>query len=296
MTNEAAAGSRITPFLMFQDGNAEEAMRLYVSVFPDSRVVEVERHAAGGAAPEGQVLMATFELAGQRVRCTDSPPGPIHVAKVPADAIDCLQFGCYPVSIWIQPMSQPLRFFRPVVQHRPLTLACGILACTLALQFQMASAEPTDTAKPSQHTITLTARDDFPERDIEGFAPAYFDKGRNALAINSVRHPDTFAAAQGVFNGPTGTYDVTLVSLTEIDGESTYRLAVDGRRVAEVQNPDDGEDFTPHEHVIKGVAIQRGSVLQIAFNSVTNGKIPEGNGTAYARGRWRELRFVPSQP
>lgn len=64
----------VTPFLMFQDGNAEVAMDAYVSFFPASRVLEIERHPAGGAAPEGQVLLATFEIAGQRVRVSDSPP------------------------------------------------------------------------------------------------------------------------------------------------------------------------------------------------------------------------------
>jgi predicted 3-demethylubiquinone-9 3-methyltransferase (glyoxalase superfamily) len=44
---------RITPFLWF-DGNAEEAMRFYVSVFPDSKVLS--------ASP----MMVSFELEGQR--------------------------------------------------------------------------------------------------------------------------------------------------------------------------------------------------------------------------------------
>ena len=38
-----------TPFLMFQDGNAEEAMEFCVSLFPDSAVVRLTRH--GGACP-----------------------------------------------------------------------------------------------------------------------------------------------------------------------------------------------------------------------------------------------------
>ncbi|MEM6332920.1 MAG: VOC family protein [Planctomycetota bacterium] len=65
---------RVSPFLMFQDGNAEAAMDFYVSVFPDSRVVSVERHGAGAPAAEGQIEMGTFEIMGQQVRCSDSPP------------------------------------------------------------------------------------------------------------------------------------------------------------------------------------------------------------------------------
>ncbi|HZJ08404.1 MAG TPA: VOC family protein [Trueperaceae bacterium] len=42
-----------TPFLMFQ-GAAEEALDLYVAVFPESRVVDVERYVAGEPGPEGK--------------------------------------------------------------------------------------------------------------------------------------------------------------------------------------------------------------------------------------------------
>ncbi len=48
---------KITPFLWF-DGNAEEAMNFYTSVFENSKVVNVMR--AGG-----QVMSVVFELNGQ---------------------------------------------------------------------------------------------------------------------------------------------------------------------------------------------------------------------------------------
>ncbi|MEM6391835.1 MAG: VOC family protein [Planctomycetota bacterium] len=66
--------SRVTPFLMFQDGNAEAAMRFYISIFPDGRFLQFETHEAGGVALEGKVLLATIEIAGQEVRFSDSPP------------------------------------------------------------------------------------------------------------------------------------------------------------------------------------------------------------------------------
>jgi predicted 3-demethylubiquinone-9 3-methyltransferase (glyoxalase superfamily) len=55
---------KITPFLWF-DGNAEEAMNFYVSVFKNSRVVSVTRYGAAGPGPKGTVMSATFELEGQ---------------------------------------------------------------------------------------------------------------------------------------------------------------------------------------------------------------------------------------
>ncbi len=55
---------KITPFLWF-DGKAEEAMNFYVSIFKNSKVKRVHRVGAGGPAPQGTVMSATFELDGQ---------------------------------------------------------------------------------------------------------------------------------------------------------------------------------------------------------------------------------------
>lgn len=62
----------VTPFLMFE-GNAEEAMNLYVSIFEDSEIERVERYGPGEEGAEGSVKRADFFLGGQRVICIDSP-------------------------------------------------------------------------------------------------------------------------------------------------------------------------------------------------------------------------------
>jgi predicted 3-demethylubiquinone-9 3-methyltransferase (glyoxalase superfamily) len=54
----------ITTYLWF-DGNAEEAVELYTSIFPSSRVTQVARWAEGGPAPAGSVMNIAFELDGQ---------------------------------------------------------------------------------------------------------------------------------------------------------------------------------------------------------------------------------------
>lgn len=61
-----------TPFLMFQ-GNAEEAMRLYISLFPDSEIETIQRYGPEGPGAEGSVMEARFRVAGLTVRCIDSP-------------------------------------------------------------------------------------------------------------------------------------------------------------------------------------------------------------------------------
>jgi len=62
----------IRPFLMFE-GNAEEAMQLYVSLLPDSRIIEIHRYGPEGPGAEGSVFKALFSVAGQTVMCIDSP-------------------------------------------------------------------------------------------------------------------------------------------------------------------------------------------------------------------------------
>ena len=59
---------RITPFLWF-DNNAEEAMDFYQSVFPDFQASNLVR-----TGPEGAVMMATFELAGQQFMALNGGP------------------------------------------------------------------------------------------------------------------------------------------------------------------------------------------------------------------------------
>jgi predicted 3-demethylubiquinone-9 3-methyltransferase (glyoxalase superfamily) len=61
---------KITTFLMFE-GQAEEAMNFYVSLF-DGEVVSIRRYGPDGQGAEGSVEHATFTLAGQEYMCIDS--------------------------------------------------------------------------------------------------------------------------------------------------------------------------------------------------------------------------------
>ena len=56
---------KISPCLWF-DGQAEEAARFYTSLFPNSRILEVQRSPAPTpSGPEGMVLTVEFELDGK---------------------------------------------------------------------------------------------------------------------------------------------------------------------------------------------------------------------------------------
>jgi predicted 3-demethylubiquinone-9 3-methyltransferase (glyoxalase superfamily) len=53
----------ITPFLWF-DSQAEEAARLYTSVFPRSRITRIARYGEGAPQPAGSAMTVGFELDG----------------------------------------------------------------------------------------------------------------------------------------------------------------------------------------------------------------------------------------
>ena len=55
---------RITPLLWFDD-KAEEAMNFYVSIFKNSKVLNVTRYGDAGPGPKGSVMTANFQLDGQ---------------------------------------------------------------------------------------------------------------------------------------------------------------------------------------------------------------------------------------
>jgi len=65
---------KIAPFLWF-DGNAEEAVNFYVSVFKkDSQILNISRYGDAGPGPKGTVMSATFQLHGQEFIALNGGP------------------------------------------------------------------------------------------------------------------------------------------------------------------------------------------------------------------------------
>ncbi len=62
----------VAPLLMFV-GNAEEAMRFYVSLFFPARIERIEHYGAGEQGTEGTVKHATLRIGDSTVQCIDSP-------------------------------------------------------------------------------------------------------------------------------------------------------------------------------------------------------------------------------
>ncbi len=65
------AQHKITPQLMFS-GQAEEAMRYYLSIFDQAEILSLERYGANDVGAEGTVMRATLSLYGHRFMCIDS--------------------------------------------------------------------------------------------------------------------------------------------------------------------------------------------------------------------------------
>ncbi|HEY3411667.1 MAG TPA: VOC family protein [Armatimonadota bacterium] len=64
---------KITPFLWF-NGQAEEAMNYYVSIFANSKIGTITRVGDAGPGPKGSVLYVTFELEGQEFYALNGGP------------------------------------------------------------------------------------------------------------------------------------------------------------------------------------------------------------------------------
>lgn len=77
----------ITPFLWFDD-KAEQAVRFYMSVFKDSKLLAIARYGEAGPGPTGSVMTVAFELQGERFIALNGGP---HYSFTPAVsfAVNC---------------------------------------------------------------------------------------------------------------------------------------------------------------------------------------------------------------
>ncbi len=64
---------KITPFLWF-DGQAAEAVKLYTSLFKNSRIISMRYWGEGSPFPKDQVMTASFELDGVQFYAFDAGP------------------------------------------------------------------------------------------------------------------------------------------------------------------------------------------------------------------------------
>lgn len=148
--------------------------------------------------------------------------------------------------------------------------------------------------KESGYLKTFSAIDDF---TIDLNSGIYIDKDRNALAINAA-NPNFRAKLISSYLNIDGvsseqSYTAYLTVLSEIDGESKYRLSVNGNVIGVGFAPATEDDFSETRLNMGTLSLKAGDRVEVASNAVTNGKIPENGGTAYSRGRWTHLSLDP---
>ncbi len=64
---------KITTFLWFNN-NAEEAVNFYVSVFKNSKILNITHYGEPGPGPKGSVMTVDFELDGQKFAALNGGP------------------------------------------------------------------------------------------------------------------------------------------------------------------------------------------------------------------------------
>ena len=69
----ATIEQKIVPMLWY-DCQAEEAANFYVSIFKNSRVTSISRYGDTGPGPKGSVMVAEFELDGQKFTALNGGP------------------------------------------------------------------------------------------------------------------------------------------------------------------------------------------------------------------------------
>jgi hypothetical protein len=151
-------------------------------------------------------------------------------------------------------------------------------------------------ADTPQQSKTLSALKDF---EIPAGVGLYKDKDRQALAINAA-NPDVRNKMLGASHSidwlnASANYDITFHYMSEKDGEPRYEFWINDNLVRSTTAVETDLEFEGQVTDWDAITLSPRDVLTIKSNAVTNGKIPEGDGTAYARGRWNKLDLKPTR-
>ena len=147
-------------------------------------------------------------------------------------------------------------------------------------------------ANKVENTSNILLANEHFQIENTGLIPYYRHKAEKALAINAgnVNYRNQFAYARYQVKKSDKVFtQLQLTTLTEIDGESRYQIILNDKVIGEYQNPETEKDYQESTFVIANITLKEGDVIKVASMAVTNGKIPENDETAFARGRWRSL-------
>ena len=120
--------SKITPFLWF-DHQAEEAVAFYLSVFPNSRILETARYGEAGPGPAGSVMTIRFELDGNEFVALNGGPDHYSFDESISFVIDCAT------------QADVDRYWDVLLQDGGEEIACGWLKDRYGLRWQVVPSE-----------------------------------------------------------------------------------------------------------------------------------------------------------
>jgi hypothetical protein len=152
-----------------------------------------------------------------------------------------------------------------------------------------------ESVDKEQNSISLNAIQDFEYTANKNNVSFYKDYPNNVLAIDASakNSRNKFANAIAKFKGVSGIYNITFVTTAENDGESEYLIKINGNTLDTIKNPRVSSPFKKVRHQIDNIYVSENDLVEISSKAVTNMLIPENNETAWSRGRWNSISFIP---
>lgn len=120
-----------------------------------------------------------------------------------------------------------------------------------------------------------------------GKKSGYYLHDNRWLAVNP--EADKRGSAQRTFPYPTGTYNVTLQTVGENDGKSSYSLSIDGTKVGSYTNPLSTKMYevgAKFNRTWKNVQITDGAIIKVESS------IGSEDGKEFSRARWGGVAFA----
>jgi predicted 3-demethylubiquinone-9 3-methyltransferase (glyoxalase superfamily) len=159
---------KITPFLWFDD-QAEQAVDFYMSIFPESKILEVARHGEAGPGPAGSVMLIRFELDGNEFLALNGGPDHYGFDESISFYVDCAS------------QDDVDRYWKALTNGGE-EIACGWLKDRFGLRWQIVPSElpqllgdpdPQRAQAAMQAMMTMTKLDlDVMKKAADGVAPS----------------------------------------------------------------------------------------------------------------------------
>ncbi len=118
----------------------------------------------------------------------------------------------------------------------------------------------------------------------------YLDRGK-WMAVNPDQHQR--GSIEKTFPFPTGRYNVTLQTVGENDGRSSYAVSIDGERIGSYTNPLGDAMYAEGKAYHKtwnNVAITEGAMIGV------RSEVGSKDGQEFSRARWSAVAFTPADP